>query len=93
VQASDASNDARRQTRKALLAALDRLGKVLTRCQADFERLGRPGQGEEVRGYGNNRAISVQSGLREYERVLARYLNAMGIEARPAGYASPAVPG
>lgn len=93
VQASHASNQARRQTREELLGALDRLRKVLTRCQTEFQDLSRPGQGEEVRGYGNNRAIRVQSGLREYERVLTRYLNAMGIKTTPAGSRFPAVAG
>ena len=93
VQVGAASNDARRQTRRELLGALDRLNRVLTRCQSEFGGLSQPGQGEEVRGYGNNRAIQIQSGLREYERVLARYLNAMGIRTQPAGSRSPAVHG
>ena len=93
VQASPASNQARRQTRNELLGALNRLNKVVTRCQTEFQDLSRPGQGEAVRGYGNNRAIRVQSGLREYERVLARYLNAMGIRTTPVGSRSPAVAG
>ena len=79
VQASQASNDARRQTRGELLAALDRLNKVLTRCKTEFSAFSQPGKGEEVRGYGNDRAIRIQSALREYERFLSRYLNAMGI--------------
>jgi hypothetical protein len=93
VQASQASNQARRQTRKELLGALDRLTKVLTGCQAEFQSFSRPGQGEAVRGYGNNRAIRIQAGLREYERVLARYLHAMGIKVGPLGSRSPAIPG
>jgi hypothetical protein len=93
VQASQASNGARRQNRSELLAALDRLNKVLARCRTEFEDLSRPGQGEVIRGYGNNRAIRIQSGLREYERVLARYLSAMGITTTPGGFRSTAVPG
>jgi hypothetical protein len=93
VQASRASNQARRQTRSEVLGALDRLNKVLARCQKEFEDLSRPGQGEQVRGYGNHRAIRTQSGVREYERVVARYLSAMGIKTAPAGSRSPAVPG
>ena len=93
VRTSAASNDARRQTRRELLEALDRLNRVLARCQTEFSALSQPGQGEEVRGYGNDRAIRTQSGLREYERVLARYLNAMGIRIRPAGSPSPALAG
>ena len=93
VQRTQAANQARRQTRDELLGALDRLNKVLTRCQAEFEDWSRPGQGEAVRGYGNNRAIRTQSGLREYERVLARYLSAMGIKTSPAGSRYPAATG
>jgi hypothetical protein len=93
VHASPASNAARRQSRKELLEALDQLDKVLTRCRTEFEDLSQPGQGEQVRGYGNYRAIHIQSGLRQYERVQARYLNAMGIKTTPAGPRSPAVPG
>ena len=93
VHVSVASNDARRQTRRELLGALDRLNRVLTRCQTQFGGLSQPGRGEEVRSYGNDWAIRIQSGLREYERVLARYLSAMGIRPQPAGSPSPAVPG
>jgi hypothetical protein len=93
VQASKASNEVRRQTRKDLLAALDRLDKVLSRCRAEFENLSRPGQGEEVRGYGNNRAMRIQSGLRDYDRVVARYLAAMGIKAGPTASPAKAVSG
>ena len=93
VQASEASNDASRRTRKELLGELDRLTKVLTRCKTEFDVLSQPGKAEEVRGYGNARAIRIQSGLREYERVLARYLSAMGIRIQPAASRSMAVPG
>jgi hypothetical protein len=93
VQVSGASNDARRQTRRELLVALDRLKLVLSRCQTEFDGLSQPGQGERVRGYGNDRAIRIQSGLRDYERVLARYLNAMGIRIHPAGSRSRSVAG
>ena len=93
VQVSVASNDASRQAHRELLGALDRLNLVLTRCQTEFGRLSQPGQGEEVRGYGNDRAIRIQSGLREYEGVLARYLSSMGIRSQPAGSRSRAVPG
>ena len=93
VQLSAASNDARQQTRRDLLEALDRLNRVLTGCQTEFSALSQRGQGERVRGYGNDRAIRIQSGLREYERVLARYLNAMGIRIHPADSRSPVLAG
>lgn len=93
VQASEASNDARRRTRGELLGALDRLTKVLTRCKTEFDAMSQPGQGEKVRGYGNDRAIRIQSGLREYDRVMARYLKAMGITMPVPGSRPPAVQG
>lgn len=93
VQVSAASSDARRQTRRDLLGALDRLNRVLTGCQTEFTGLSQRGQGERVRGYGNDSAIRIQSGLREYERVLARYLNAMGIRIHPADSRSPVLAG
>lgn len=93
VQASEATNDARRRTRRELLAALDRLTTVLTRCNTEFDAMSQPGKGEEVRGYGNNRAIRIQSGLREYDRVVARYLSAMGITMPAPGSRPPAVRG
>ena len=93
VEASEASNEARRRTRKELLGALDRLTTVLTRCKTQFDAMSQPGKGEEVRGYGNDRAIRIQAGLREYDRVLARYLSAMGIKTPVPGSRPPAVPG
>ncbi len=90
IQASEASNDARRRARREMLGALDRLNGILTRCQSLFGAWSEPGKGEEVRGYGNNRAIGIQSGLREYERILARYLNAMGIKDTQSGSQWPA---
>jgi hypothetical protein len=80
------ANDKRRLTRRAeMIEALDRLRGVLHRCQSDFEAMGRPGQEESVRGYGNQRAIQVQSALRQYERALASFFGAMGIKVRPLG--------
>ena len=93
VQTAEASDDARRRTRRELLGALDRLTTVLNRCQEEFEALSQPDKGEEVRGYGNDKAIRIQSGLRDYERVLARYLSAMGIRTRVPGSRPPAVRG
>ena len=93
VQASEASNDARRRTRGELLGAFDRLTTVLTRCKTEFDAMTQSGKAEEVRGYGNNRAIRIQSGLREYDRVVARYLRAMGITMPVPGSRPPAVRG
>lgn len=93
VQAAAASNDARRRSRRELLGALDRLTTVLTRCKTEFDDLSQPGKGEAVRGYGNARALRIQSGLREYERVLSRYLSTMGIKTPLPGSRPSAVQG
>jgi len=92
VLAADASDSGRIKSRTQLLRALDQLRVVLSRCEADFAALSRPGQEENVRGYGNDRAVRVQGALRRYEQVLAGFFNAMGIKVSPLGAsAHPAV--
>lgn len=85
VVAAEASNERRLRQRKEMLKALDELRLVLTRCETEFGDLSRPGQGETVRGYGNDRAIRVQSALRKYERALGGFFGAMGIKVTPLG--------
>ena len=85
VLAADASDKNRLRRRDEMVQALDRLGAILSRCQADFEAMSRPGQVEDVRGYGNPRAVRVQSAVRQYEKVLASFFAAMGIKVRPLG--------
>jgi hypothetical protein len=43
------------------------------------------GQGETVRGYGNERAGRVQAAIRRYERTLGAFFSAMGIKVTPLG--------
>jgi hypothetical protein len=83
VVASEASTALRRKRQRELLQALDQLGKVLARCEADFGAMGKAGQGEQVRGYGNNRAARIQADLRKYSQVVGGYLGAMGIKVTP----------
>lgn len=85
VLAAAAPDKRRRQIRGEMVQALDRLHEVLSRCKADFEAMARPGEGETVRGYGNARAIPVQTALRRYERVLASFFGSMGIKVTPLG--------
>ena len=94
VQASQASNRARRQTRDELLGALDRLNKVLTRCSTEFEDLSRPGQGEagarvrqQPSDTRSNPACESMSGS------WPGIMNAMGIKTNPGGSRIPAVAG
>ena len=85
VIAADASNERRLRQRKEMVNALDELRGVLTRCEAVFGDMSRPGQGETVRGYGNDRAVRIRSALRKYEQALGRFLTAMGIKVAPLG--------
>jgi hypothetical protein len=73
------------QHRKQLVAAMDELSKALTRCELDFAAMSKPGEAETVRGYGNDRAIRVQSAIRKYETSLSRFLGVMGIKVTPLG--------
>jgi hypothetical protein len=85
VLAAEASSGARLRRRTEMVAALDQLQKALVRCESDFAAMSQAGQGEKVRGYGNDRAGRVQAGLRQYERALGAFLSAMGIKVTPIG--------
>jgi hypothetical protein len=71
--------------RSELVGAMDHLSGALARCEKDFAAMSRPGQGETVRGYGNDRAIRVQSAMRKYENALRGFLGIMGIRVTPLG--------
>jgi hypothetical protein len=88
VIAFETPNDMRAKRRRELVNALGQLHDALARCQSSFGAMGKPGQGEQVRGYGNDRAVRVQAALRKYERVAGEFLSAMGIKVTPRG-ASP----
>jgi hypothetical protein len=47
--------------------------------------MSKPGEAETVRGYGNDRAIRVQSAIRKYETTLRSFLGVMGIKVLPLG--------
>jgi hypothetical protein len=91
--AAELSGEKKLKRRKELISALDSLKPVLSRCEADFAEMSRPGQGEQVRGYANSRALRVQSALRKYEGVLREFLQVMGIRLLPAGVPRPASAG
>ena len=71
--------------RSELVGAMDHLRGVLARCELDFAAMSRPGQAETVRGYGNDRAVRVQSALRQYETALRGFLGTMRIKLTPLG--------
>jgi hypothetical protein len=85
VAASKASTDLRRKRQRELVEALDQLRVALTRCEADFGAMGKSGQGEQVRGYGNDRAGRTQAAIRKYSWVAESFLAAMGIKVAPLG--------
>jgi hypothetical protein len=76
---------ARLQRRGELIRAMDQLKQALDRCEVDFAAMSREGQGETVRGYGNDRADRVQSVLRRYEKALSAFTGVMGIRLPPPG--------
>jgi hypothetical protein len=71
--------------RSELVGAMDRLSGALAKCELDFAAMSRPGQAESVRGYGNDRAVRVQSALRRYENAFRGFLGSMGIRVTPMG--------
>jgi hypothetical protein len=73
----------RKKQRSEFVGAMDQLSGVLARCELDFTAMSRPGQAETVRGYGNDRAVRVQSALRKYENALRGFLGTMGIKLTP----------
>lgn len=79
------SDRRRLKHRSELVGAMDHLSGALARCELDFAGMSRPGQAETVRGYGNDRAIRVQSALRKYENALRSFLGVMGIKVTPLG--------
>ena len=85
VAAADASEGQRLRHRREMLVAMEQLEKALGRCQSDFAAMSRPGEGEKVRGYGNDRAVRVQAALRKYEVVLGTFFSAMDIKVAPVG--------
>lgn len=85
VSTADAPDDARAKRRAELLRALGQLRGELDRCRSDFGAMSKQGQGEQVRGYGNDRAGRILAAVREYERVAGGFLAAMGIKVTPRG--------
>jgi hypothetical protein len=64
---------------------LTRLESELTRCVSEFEALGTPDKGEEVRGYGNRRASPIKAQIRRYDAAITGLFSALEIPHRPLG--------
>ncbi|MEP6551425.1 MAG: hypothetical protein ABJB95_09585 [Gemmatimonadales bacterium] len=93
VLAADAADERRLRRRGEMVGALDQLQKALARCEAEFGVMSRPGEGERVRGYGNDRAVRLQAAVRRYERVLGTFFSAMNIKVSPLGVETRPVAG
>lgn len=93
VLAAKLSEPLRLKRRRELVQALDRLVGVLSRCEADFAAMSRPGQGETVRGYSYARSEVVQGALRKYEENLRQFFSALGVYVSPAGSQPRTKPG
>lgn len=93
VVSAKASNEVRQRRQRELVEALEQLRAALVQCQSDFAAMSQPGQGDQVRGYGNHRAGRVQTALRKYSRVAGGFLAAMGIKVTPLGAQSGALAG
>jgi hypothetical protein len=85
VQSTPLSQAHKIERRKELLVQMDLLKAALAKCESEFEAMRKPGQAETVRGYGNDRAIRLQTALRRYEKALGEYLGSMGIKVTPPG--------
>jgi hypothetical protein len=82
---TEVSGDQKIKHRRELVSAMDSLRRVLVGCETEFTSMSQPGQGERVRGFGNDRAVRVQTELRRYDHVLMSFLQTMGIRIRPLG--------
>ena len=76
--------------RQEVITAIDSLQPALRRCETQFAAMSRPGQGDSVRGYANDRAGQVQRTIRNYEQHLRAFLASVGIRIFPVGMGSGA---
>ena len=83
--AANLSEPVRLKRRRELVQAMDRLQAVLSHCEANFEAMSQPGQGETVRDYAYGRSESVQRAMRKYEENLREFFTALGIYVSPVG--------
>lgn len=77
---AEATTPEQERGRDDMLKAMDRTKPVLGDCQRAFEPLGQQGKGEEVRGYGNQRAKPIKKGLSQFEGSVPPFSRAMGLD-------------
>jgi hypothetical protein len=66
--------------RDDMLKSMDRTKPVLDDCRRTFEPLSQQGKGEEVRGYGNQRAKPITKGLSQFEGSVPPFSRALGLD-------------
>jgi hypothetical protein len=93
VKVADVTSDVQAKRQHELLAGMGRLRDALAQCQSEFGAMSKAGQGEQVRGYGNDRASRIQAVVRAYEAAAGRFLAAMGIKVSPLGVEPKALAG
>ena len=73
------------QAQLRLLAGLDSLPRLLQACDSTFAEMGKPGRGEEVRGYGNAKAAPLADRVTGYNATAMGFFRAYRIDYRPQG--------
>jgi len=71
--------------RQELVAAMNALSGTFTRCDSLFNEMSAPERRDDARFDAIRPAQAVQADIRRYERAVARYFSAAGIEVRPLG--------
>jgi hypothetical protein len=85
VRTTAVGSKLQRREQVRLETSLGTLATELGACRTEFEKLAKPGNGEEVRGYGNRRAQPVRAGIMSYESAVDGFFRAMDIPSRPLG--------
>jgi hypothetical protein len=85
VGRTSTGSNLQRREQVRLGEGLTSLETMMGTCRTEFERLGKRGNGEEVRGYGNRRAQPVRAEILRYESAVDGFFRAMEIPNRPLG--------
>lgn len=74
---------------RGMLASMDQLKKPLATCRTTWEPMGKPGKGEEVRGYGVSRSRPIVNGFNDFERKVLSQSKKMKLDPRAVVRAGP----
>jgi len=75
--------------RKMMLETFDRTASALAECEKTFTPLGKPGKGEEVRGYGNHLAEPIRKKLGQFDTAVPPFARALQLDVRTLLRAGP----